>query len=71
MLADQRISSATFAETDGFAYLYRLLQNNAIYGPIPSAVGKLVKLQTLDLSNNKFDGDIPSSLGDLKNLNYL
>lgn len=49
----------------------RLLQNNAIYGPIPSAVGKLEKLQTLDLSNNKFEGDIPSSLGDLDNLNYL
>lgn len=51
--------------------LYRLLQNNAIYGPIPNSVGKLEKLQTLDLSNNKFDGEIPISLGDLDNLNYL
>ncbi|OVA20749.1 Protein kinase domain [Macleaya cordata] len=48
-----------------------LLQNNAIYGPIPADIGKLEKLQTLDLSNNKFSGGIPSSLGDLENLNYL
>lgn len=49
----------------------RLLQNNAISGPIPAEIGKLEKLQTLDLSNNQFGGTIPSSLGDLKNLNYL
>ncbi|KAG1366246.1 Protein NSP-INTERACTING KINASE 3 [Cocos nucifera] len=50
---------------------HRLLQNNAISGPIPADIGKLEKLQTLDLSNNQFNGGIPSSLGDLKNLNYL
>lgn len=49
----------------------RLLQNNAISGPIPASLGKLEKLQTLDLSNNKFTGEIPDSLGDLGNLNYL
>lgn len=49
----------------------RLLQNNAISGPIPSDIGKLEKLQTLDLSNNQFNGSIPSSLGELENLNYL
>ena len=49
----------------------RLLQNNAITGTIPAAVGRLEKLQTLDLSNNELTGEIPSSLGDLKNLNYL
>ncbi|KAF6147484.1 hypothetical protein GIB67_021310 [Kingdonia uniflora] len=48
-----------------------LLQNNAIFGPIPANMGKLQKLQTLDLSNNKFSGGIPSSLGSLNNLNYL
>lgn len=48
-----------------------LLQNNAISGPIPATIGKLEKLQTLDLSNNAFSGAIPSSLGALKNLNYL
>ena len=49
----------------------RLLQNNAISGPIPASLGKLEKLQTLDLSNNTFTGEIPDSLGDLGNLNYL
>ncbi|KAF6157260.1 hypothetical protein GIB67_041721 [Kingdonia uniflora] len=51
--------------------LSRLLQNNALFGPIPANMGKLQKLQTLDLSNNKFSGGIPSSLGSLNNLNYL
>lgn len=51
--------------------LCRLLQNNEITGTIPPVVGKIEKLQTLDLSNNKLTGEIPTSLGDLKNLNYL
>ncbi|RYR05379.1 hypothetical protein Ahy_B06g085243 [Arachis hypogaea] len=38
---------------------------------IPTAIGSLEKLQTLDLSNNDFSGEIPNSLGGLKNLNYL
>ena len=52
-------------------YACRLLQNNAISGPIPDSIGKLEMLETLDLSNNKFEGGIPSSLGALTNLNYL
>lgn len=47
------------------------MQNNAISGSIPASVGKLEKLQTLDLSSNKLYGEIPSSFGDLGNLNYL
>lgn len=54
-----------------YFFTRRLLQNNAISGLIPADIGKLEKLQTLDLSNNQFSGSIPSSLGDLKNLNYL
>ncbi|WVZ06621.1 hypothetical protein V8G54_019967 [Vigna mungo] len=54
-----------------FGQLFRLLQNNNISGPIPSELGKLPKLQTLDLSNNFFRGEIPQSLGHLKSLQYL
>lgn len=48
-----------------------LLQNNNISGEIPLELGKLSKLQTLDLSNNGFSGIIPESLGHLTNLRYL
>ncbi|MED6140428.1 hypothetical protein PIB30_093148, partial [Stylosanthes scabra] len=49
----------------------RLLKNNAISDQIPAAIGKLKKLEPLDLSNNAFRGEIPSSLGGLTSLNYL
>ena len=52
-------------------FLDRLLQNNAISGTIPSTIGRLGMLQTLDMSDNHLTGSIPTSLGDLKNLNYL
>lgn len=49
----------------------RLLQNNQLTGPIPAEIGKLLALQTLDLSGNQFAGDIPSSLGFLTHLSSL
>jgi Leucine-rich repeat (LRR) protein len=48
-----------------------VLQNNNITGSIPSELGKLSMLQTLDLSDNFFNGKIPPSLGYLRNLQYL
>lgn len=57
--------------TNNCTQMCRLLQNNAISGRIPAAIGSLEKLQTLDLSNNAFSGEIPSSLGGIRNLNYL
>lgn len=52
-------------------YCFRLLQNNQLSGPVPAEIGKLLELQTLDLSGNQFDGEIPSSLGLLTRLSYL
>lgn len=54
-----------------FIWNHRLLQNNAIGGSIPTDIGRLERLQTLDLSDNQFTGSIPASLSDLTDLNYL
>ncbi|BBG94398.1 NSP-interacting kinase 2 [Prunus dulcis] len=45
--------------------------DNHITGSIPTELGKLQKLQTLDLSSNLFNGQIPSTLSHLKSLQYL
>lgn len=50
---------------------YRLLQNNNIKGKIPAEIGRLTRLETLDLSDNFFHGEIPFSVGYLQSLQYL
>ncbi|KAH9772113.1 protein NSP-INTERACTING KINASE 1 [Citrus sinensis] len=55
----------------GFFSFGRLLQNNNISGHIPTEIGKLSKLLTLDLSNNFFTGPIPSTVSHLETLQYL
>ena len=37
---------------------------DGLKGPIPSSVGRLTRLLTLDLSENELEGEIPSSIGD-------
>ncbi|KAM0939637.1 putative protein kinase RLK-Pelle-LRR-II family [Dioscorea sansibarensis] len=54
-----------------FLFIFRLLQNNKITGPIPAEIGKLTQLKTLQLSNNQFVGEIPKNLGLLPLLDYL
>ncbi|KAL4269512.1 hypothetical protein GQ457_HM001270 [Hibiscus cannabinus] len=46
------------------------LRNNSLYGPIPSNIGSLSKLNFLDLSYNSFSGNIPPEIGLLESL-YL
>jgi hypothetical protein len=38
---------------------------------MPTTLGKLISLDSLDLSQNQFSGDLPAELGDLKNLYAL
>lgn len=55
-----------------FSYnVCRLLQDNNISGPIPPELGRLAKLEEVDLSDNLLSGEIPSSLSLLRSLQYL
>ncbi len=45
--------------------------SNNLVGTIPTELGNLSKLKTLNLPNNKLTGSIPAEIGDLKNLTYL
>ncbi|XP_057779471.1 receptor kinase-like protein Xa21 [Salvia miltiorrhiza] len=45
--------------------------NCGIRGVIPSEIGNLSSLQTLDLSGNQFTGSIPTTIGKLKQLGIL
>lgn len=47
-----------------------LLFNN-MEGTIPSSIGQLTYLETLELSFNKLEGSIPSEIGELKSLKTL
>ncbi|KAK2981036.1 hypothetical protein RJ640_005928 [Escallonia rubra] len=52
-----------------FQYLY--LNENLIYGSVPSMIGNVVGLIYLGLSYNQLTGTIPSSIGNLQNLQIL
>ena len=47
------------------------LHNNDLSGDIPSELGKLARLQRMNLGGNDLVGEIPSELGDLSNLKSL
>nr|XP_011457509.1 PREDICTED: somatic embryogenesis receptor kinase 1-like [Fragaria vesca subsp. vesca] len=47
------------------------LYENKFFGPIPSAIGHLSKLVSLDLYKNKLSGTIPHTLGHLSSLRFL
>jgi hypothetical protein len=44
---------------------------NPIDGPIPSEIGRIVELETLDLSNTDVSGALPAELGLLPNLEQV
>ncbi|XP_023888007.2 MDIS1-interacting receptor like kinase 2-like [Quercus suber] len=47
------------------------LLNNSLTGPIPTTIGNLTKLTSLDLSQNELSGSIPASIGQLAALSIL
>ena len=47
------------------------LHTNNITGPIPTGIGNLRNLTTLDLSSNQFSDEIPSQIGQLDKLDIL
>lgn len=55
----------------GFIFLCRELYSNNISGTIPSELGNLTNLVSLDLYLNNFTGPIPASLGNLLKLRFL
>jgi len=62
------------SEIGGFRFLESLvLSNNELTGTVPTAIGLLTKLHTLNLmkQRNKLVGSIPSEIGELTNLRYL
>ncbi|GKB22730.1 kinase-like domain-containing protein [Tanacetum coccineum] len=44
---------------------------NQLFGSLPSSIGSLVGLTTLDLDANQFKGKIPTTIGKLQKLQYL
>lgn len=55
----------------GFKCLCRELYSNNISGLIPSDLGNLTNLVSLDLYLNGFIGSIPDTLGKLSKLRFL
>jgi somatic embryogenesis receptor kinase 1 len=53
------------------SFLCRELYSNNISGTIPSELGNLTNLVSLDLYLNNFTGPIPGSLGNLLKLRFL
>ncbi|PRP83161.1 Receptor protein kinase-like protein [Planoprotostelium fungivorum] len=49
----------------------RIVLRQNLNGTIPSSIGSLINLTTLDLSTNSLAGPIPSSIGSLRSLQYL
>ena len=47
------------------------LYDDSLFSSIPSNIGDLVFLDTLNLAYNQIIGGIPSSIGNLEKLNFL
>lgn len=50
---------------------HSVLSENNFFGVIPKEVGRLRRLEVLDLTNNNLSGRIPAEIGDLHSLRSL
>ena len=62
-----------FSSTNDLFFFFpdRELYSNNISGPIPTDLGNLTNLVSLDLYLNSFTGPIPDTLGKLSKLRFL
>lgn len=59
------------ADEMNFHFLYAatlMLGNNELNGPIPTELGSLTRLRSLDLHGNAFEGFVPTELANLRSL---
>ena len=54
------------------SYVTRLhLDHNNLKGPLPDSIGKMIKMQVMDMSHNDISGDLPASFYNLNALQNL
>ena len=71
-LSDEPLEEWQGVATDDEGRVIELhLWENNLQGSIPSELGNLYKLTTLELQSNQLTGEIPSELGNLSNLTSL
>ena len=63
-VVNSRVTKIILSGFDNFSDLY-------LSGTLPSSLGNLTNLRTLNLSDNRLTGNIPSTLGNLSNLQHL
>ncbi|XP_071917885.1 receptor kinase-like protein Xa21 isoform X3 [Coffea arabica] len=72
-LSSNRLTGAIPKGLFGLSSLtYNLnLAHNLLSGPLPSEVGKLINLGSLDVSNNRLSGELPVTIGECVFLEFL
>ncbi|XVF79025.1 hypothetical protein PTKIN_Ptkin14bG0186300 [Pterospermum kingtungense] len=71
-ISDLKGASSTFPNLEGMNDMEELVLRNCLLNDsIPSYIGEMASLKTLDLSFNRLTGQIPNTLQNLAKLNYL
>ncbi|KAL7536265.1 hypothetical protein ACHAXR_007034 [Thalassiosira sp. AJA248-18] len=68
---DGELPAEVISDTEQSRLHFLSLHTNNITGPIPTSIGLLKNLTTLDLSLNQFTGDIPVEIGKLVDLDIM